>query len=294
MLNRRRNRSRRAEEAFVMSGRARIARPRRCGIAAALLIATPWLAGCGAPRSLAPRVAFTREHAEQHYGDCASAAGCTRIRLRWPGITSAPTEAAKESLSTFIRQTLLRPYEGGTPLSSTDSVMGQFIEAYHASAAEFPEGGSIPWRFERRIEVLGDTLGVLSLATSESAFTGGVHPNSSVRFTNFDTRSGRVLRRDDLLSPQGRDSVDALGERAFRRVLRLPPGQDLGASGYMFEGGRFRLNENMAVTRNGLLFYFNDYEIGSHALGATELTLRWKDVKPYVRPDGPLGRPARP
>lgn len=275
-----------------MRGRAGIARSRRRDVALAVAVLFA-LAGCGAPRSSPTRVAYARDHAQQHFGDCRAPSGCTQIELRWPEITAAPTEAARESLTRFIRSVLLQPYEGGTPLSSTDSVMAQFIEAYRTSVTDFPEGGGIPWRFQRRIEVLGDTLGVLSLAVNESAFTGGAHPNSTVRFTNFDTQTGRVLRRDDLLRPGTRETLDSLGERAFRRVRRLRPEEDLVAAGYWFKGGRFHLNDNMAVTPSGLLFCFNDYEVGPHVLGATELTLLWKNVKPLIRPGGRLGARVR-
>lgn len=253
-----------------------------------LLLALHGLAaGCGkgAPP---PRVSFVRHQAEDTFGDCLDEPGCTRITLHWIELTAAPTDAARDSITRFARDVLLRPYEGGEPLGSVDSVMSEFIAAWRTSAAQFPEG-AIPWRYERRIEVLGDTLGVLSLAVSEIGFTGGAHPANEVRFVMFDTHTGRKLRLADLMRDGTRDSLAAIGERAFRRVRKLPDDRPINDAGFWFEGGEFRLTDNVAVTRDGLLFYFNDYEVGPHALGSTQFVLPWQDVRPLVQPDGPLG-----
>lgn len=250
-------------------------------------------AGCGRPAA-PTRVGYVRHHSTKTYGDCTAGLDrCTRISLRWAMATRAPTEAARESVNAFVRATLFQPYDGGVPLANEDTVMIGFIEAYRTFAATAPGGYAHPWWFERRIEPLGDTLGVTSLAVSERSFLGGAHPNGFTRFTNLDVETGRTLRFADLLMEGARAALDALGERAFRRVRKLAPDADLAAEGYWFEAGRFRLNDNLAVTPTGILFFFNDYEIAPHALGATQISLRWDEVAPYVRADGPLGRHGR-
>ncbi len=253
-----------------------------------------FIAGCGG--SVPPpseRVRYVTHRAEKSFGDCAGGgARCTRIKLRWPEVLDAPGPAVKESLAAFIRDALLQPYDEGTLLPNPDSVMARFIGAYRSFVAESLSIPTVPWKFERTIAVLGDTLGVASLAVREWSFLGGAHPNSTTRFTNFDVESGRVLRRSDLLREDARDQLDSLGERVFRRVRRLRPDTDLSAAGFWFKGGRFQLNDNMAVTRTGLRFFFNEYEIGPHALGATELSLPWADVQNFVRRDRPLQRRA--
>lgn len=264
-------------------------RNRACTAALAAFVLAVVSAGCGPAAAPPQRVTYTIQHATQSFGDCRSADSCTKITLRWPEIATAPTDVAKDSIARFVRETITQPYEGGEPLASVDSVMAQFLEAYRSTASEFPEGGMIAWKFDRSIEVLGDTLGVLSLAVHESSFTGGAHPNDITRFFTLDTQTGRVLHQNDLLRDRVTARLDSLGEQAFRRVRGMPANQTLTDAGFWFEGGRFHLTENMAVTTDGLLFFFNDYEVGPHALGATELLLPWRDVKPLIKPDGPLG-----
>ena len=294
MPGRTRPTARRTEMAAGHAGAARLPGHRRAVAARACLIlaGAGLVAGCGVGRAPArPPIRYVRQSAEKTYGDCAAGNDrCTRIMLRWPLIAVAPIPAAAESIGAFIRSTLLQPYDGGAPLANEDSVMAGFIEAYRAFAAGSWGGPSIPWWFERRIEALGETLGVASLAITERGFLGGAHPNSTTRFANFDVERGRLLRRSDLLREAARARLDTLGERAFRRVRRIPHQMDLNAAGFWFKDGRFRLNDNVAVTPTGLLFFFNAYEIGPYALGATEVSLPWAEVRDLVRPEGPLAR----
>lgn len=268
------------------------------GVALGVTILGVALAGCGgreAPRPPEPaRLRYVAEHGQKTYGNCTGRDDCTRIKLRWPIFTTAPGSQAVDSLNQFVRVTLLRPYDGGAILPSEDSVMVGFIDAYLAFARSVPGGPTGAWQFERRIEVMGDTLGVASLAVTEEGFLGGAHPNSTTRFASFDQTSGRRLRRWDLFREGARDSLDAAGERAFRRVRKLAHDADLGAAGFWFEGGRFRLNDNIAVTATGLLCFFNSYEVAPYALGATSISMPWAEVMPLARPDGPLAGSRQP
>ena len=253
------------------------------------------VSGCGTAQPRLERIRYVTHRAEKSYGDCGGGgADCTRIKLRWPEVLDAPTSAVKESLAAFIRASLLQPYDGGAALPSTDSVMSRFVGAYRAFVAESLSIPTVPWKYERTIALLGDTLGVASVAVTEWSFLGGAHPNATTRLWNFDMATGRSLRPSDLLLGTARARLDSLGEQAFRRVRKLPSDADLSAAGFMFKTGRFQLNDNMAVTRSGLLFFFNEYEIGPHALGATEIALPWDDVRDYVRVERPLGSRAGP
>ena len=261
--------------------------------AVAMVAAIAMLSGCG--RTAAPpapdRVRYLRHNATRTFGDCAGGTDrCTRITLRWPTVSLAPTAAGRESISAFIRSTLFRSHDGRDALADEDTVMARFIETYRAFSSRAWETPPAPWRFERRIEPLGDTLGVTCLAVTEQLVLGGDPAVSTTRFTNIDVASGRLLWRADLLRESARDSLDMIGERAFRRVRRFGPDTDLAAAGFRFAGGRFRLNDNVGVTTTGLLFFFNENEIGPRSLGATQLSLPWDEVMAFVRLDGPLGR----
>ncbi len=268
-------------------------------IPSVLLALTLGVPGCGrqapsatpgAPPSHA--VFAMREASRSWSSDTTRAREEVKVSFAWPEFSAAPSTAALDSLNSFVRETMVAPSTRGTASRSIDSLMTQFIDDFRAYRKDFPEaeGG---WYLKRRVEVVGDTLGVVSLAVTEESYGGGAHPNAMTRYVTYDARRAARLGLGDLVALGPRDSLERLGEAEFRRVRQLARDADLAEAGFYFKDDRFHLNENFAVTPRGLLFYFNDYEIGPHALGPTEIVLGWSAVGRLLRPDGPLGAMAR-
>ncbi|MBI3037952.1 DUF3298 domain-containing protein [bacterium] len=59
-------------------------------------------------------------------------------------------------------------------------------------------------------------------------------------------------------------------------------------SGFTFPKNEFALNENFLVSKDGLLFFFNSYEIAPYALGPTQILLPWRYIKTLVKLKGPV------
>ena len=72
----------------------------------------------------------------------------------------------------------------------------------------------------------------------------------------------------------------------FRKQEGLSPTQSL--ENYFFENQKFSLNTNFLITKKGLLFYYNSYEIRSYAEGPMELLVPYTaisgllKINPYI------------
>jgi len=113
---------------------------------------------------------------------------------------------------------------------------------------------------------------------------GGAHPNYGIQVLNVDLNTGQAITLDDILSPGYLPSFKALAKRKFIAQN--------GNDTWWFSMGEqpFELSEVFSITRKGLTFHYQPYEMGPYAAGAPELVLstadiaKWLKDNPYLKP----------
>ena len=71
-------------------------------------------------------------------------------------------------------------------------------------------------------------------------------------------------------------------KKKFRKKFNIPEKEALNNSGFMFEEEKFQLPQTFFFTEEGLLLYYNVYEIASYADGPKQLLLPYEEVAPYL------------
>jgi hypothetical protein len=236
-----------------------------------------FLAGCAAPTPTpAPPISADRWKTrtfERTVGNCdAPRPDCAAVVLRYPVSTATPPDPLDEAVSWFVEDQLLAPVVTEIRATDLESLAAQFVYEYEQVKRELTDYRS-RWFLKREVSVVHVSSKVVSLCFSEVIYTGGAHPNSRRRYQSFDAATGRPITMDDLFVPGARRRLDTVAAALFRQVQDIPPEATLTEAGFWFTDGRFALNDNFAVTGEGLLFYFNPYEIASYARGPTELLL---------------------
>lgn len=256
---------------------------------AALLIAAVLIITCGAKKDLEQNipVQYEMRQIEDSYGNCEdSNTGCAHILIRYPAIIQAPTKAAEDSLNDFVKSFIMQS-------SETDDVQGyqglvsNFLNEYENLKAERPSY-NIHWYDRKYVSIINDTFDILVLDYTEDIYTGGAHPDAVTYYANL-THYGKRLELTDLLKDGYWPILNNIADSIFRAMNGIPKKRTLLNSGYWFENGEFRLNENFYITPKGLEFYFNTNEIGPYSKGVTEIFIPYAAIKNYIRKDGPLG-----
>lgn len=214
----------------------------------------------------------------------------SRVTFDWPRFTGGAPHVA-DSLTQAVEGFLFAGWGGERLFANDDSLARTFFDEQASVRRE--TGMSSAWFLERSVDVVGDTLGTLSLALAEFSYLGGAHPNSVVRLQIRDRRDGRRLSFADLFRENARDSLSAVCEPYFRTERELAFDALLDTAGFSFEGGRFRVNDNLALTGEGVRFRFDPYEIAPYALGPTEFVVPYAAVRSFARADGALARTGR-
>jgi hypothetical protein len=228
-----------------------------------------------------------REFCKQ-YGDCSTRnEDCVSVVIHYPEFGPGTASAALVAIDSEIKRHLLAPVYEDTEPGSYDELADSFIDAYMKVQEDFPDY-KLGWTLDRAASVTYARSAVLCIAFTEVSFTGGAHPNSRKTYVNFDVSKGRESGLSDILVEGYEAELTRVAEEKFREVRGIGEDESLEEAGFWFEGGIFGLNDNFGISADGLVFYFNDYEIGPHAMGPTELTIPYERISTLIREDGIL------
>lgn len=157
--------------------------------------------------------------------------------------------------------------------------MASFGAGYRELKERYPDE-TVGW--EARIEglVRYESPSILSISLDGYIFTGGAHGYSGRKFLNFDVEEARELGNKELFSDTA--AFRQLAEHEFRMAWDIPAGEGINSTGFMFEESRFHLPENIGFTPEGLLLFYNPYEVASYAEGPIELVIAYEKAAPYL------------
>ena len=138
------------------------------------------------------------------------------------------------------------------------------------------------WELTTTADTAFSNASVITFRLNTYAYTGGAHPNSNQSLYTFDRSTGRELSLTDMVA----DTAALVGivEKAFRKQQQLAPTDNLEEQGYFLHDGQFFLPTNVALGRQGMIFYYNPYEIAAYAVGPIEV------IVPYEKLNGILIR----
>ncbi len=120
--------------------------------------------------------------------------------------------------------------------------------------------------FDHTTTLRCNTAGLLTLATTHYAYTGGAHGNYYTTLQTFVTDSVRLLTYEDVFLPD---------QEAVLSQLLTEKAEHLGIS---YDTETVPTTKNFAFTQAGLLFNYPPYEIASYAAGEIEIILPYAEV----------------
>lgn len=221
---------------------------------------------------------------ERSFGLCAEPpSDCARVTLTYPVSTGDAKTPADEAVDWFVGKYLLAPVVSEIRPPDMETLAAEFVNEYDQVKRDLKDYKNY-WYLHRTVSVLRVDARTVSLRFSEDIYTGGAHPNAFRRYQSFDAESGSPLTLEDLVLPGAGGKLETVAAGIFREMYDIAPGVSMTEAGFWFENGRFRLNDNFALTAEGLVFYYNLYEIASYARGPTELRIPFSALQGILQP----------
>lgn len=150
--------------------------------------------------------------------------------------------------------------------------INKFDSEYKRFKEEFEESAMV-WDASFDGEVTYQSSELISIAINSYVNSGGAHGNSNVTFFNFDS-SGKVLNFNDLFTNEKELAV---------KIKSYFNEETEGNNINYFFGESFHLPANIGFNDEGVIFFYNVYEIASYADGVTEFTIPFEEIESYLK-----------
>jgi hypothetical protein len=237
-----------------------------------------------------PKLVYKYAEHNFQYGQCdTSSSECVDIKIKTLEISGGLPATVQDSVKKAVNNFMLAPTVGESKYSSFEQLRDSLIDNYKKTRLEIPDM-PLSYGLERSIKVETDTLGIFAMEFFEYTFFGGAHPNTVTVYENINLVDGRKIKISDLFNPGFEEKLNVIAEKSFRKVREIKPDENLEEAGYWFENGKFKLNNNFIITKEGLKFLFNPYEVAAYYLGATEFLIEYSQLKEIIKKGSALER----
>lgn len=207
--------------------------------------------------------------------------GC-EASFEYVEMVSGPAEARERINAAILAAVVARPNDDLN--LAPEGFADHFISDCKETPVEERHFGK-DWFISKSVKVLRTTPPVVSLELSEESYYGGAHPNGGLIHMNFDALTGEPIKLASIVKDGWMPALTATAEVYFRKAREIGPTANLKDAGFWFQDGRFKLNDNFALTENGLRFEYNVYEIAPRSMGDTSIEIPLIEIRALLRPE---------
>ena len=226
-------------------------------------------------------ISYELKRISKEFGDCDTDGGkCTSTEATY--VIFKPVEQANFKAVNITIENTIRG-TAPTVAASLDSFLAEAKAFYN----EFPD---VPGGYASELEqvVILNTPTILTVEEFSYAYTGGAHGNYGTGFYNFDVKTGNLITINDLLQEGFELPLRTIAEPIFRAKYLEEGMSKYSEAGFYFEEDVFTLTDNFAITKEGLKFVYNPYEVAPYAMGQQEILIPYKNLADLVKKDGLL------
>lgn len=162
---------------------------------------------------------------------------------------------------------------------AVEQVSESFLSSFNEYAEDELHSGNKEfhaWFKDQQARVVLNTGRFLTVANALTDYTGGAHGMEVELWFNYDIANKKRLALTDLVQDTTR--LKEIAEKHFRKKENLKETDSFG-SGYFFDNNQFTLADNYGLTKEGLLFHYNIYEIKAYSEGSTTIIVPYKELK---------------
>lgn len=176
------------------------------------------------------------------------------------------------------------------PAILLDSMKELYFRNYRKSNADIYQEGaaSFDWQKIKEVRVLHNEKEILSLEFHDYGYTGGAHGLSISSFQVFDLKDGHKIGLDEIFRADFRNDLRDIINSVARKKYHLERNTPMTEAGFFVQ--YIDPTGNFYITKDGIGFYYNQYEIAPFALGPIEIFVNYNDLLRILNAQSPVYR----
>ncbi len=203
---------------------------------------------------------------------------CAKIVVEYPVLDESETDSALGEIQKKIDELVAQPVITEEKFDSFEQTAKHFIAEYQNFVREFPDTKQ-SWEVKRTTKIVFNRIPILSFQHEDFSYTGGAHPNTMIKYYNFKTTTGELLKLDQIINAEKLPDLLTLAESEFRKSAQIDKNKSLEEAGFWFDNNQFYLPDNYLITKEGLKFLFNSYEVAPYSMGQIEFEIPYDKLK---------------
>jgi hypothetical protein len=210
--------------------------------------------------------------------DCVHDSVCASISLVLPQLSGGSNPAAVAAINDSLRILALSGLEINPKLALQPGFDSSMLDLFNGLKEHIKM--SPDWSGGYTREVTGKNLWqspqFVSFETNATSFTGGAHGSYATVLGTYDLSSGKSVEL--LAVVKDTAALVPMLEAGFVEAKKDGT-QEVKLSDLLFEEfKRLPVTTNFCILKEGILFFYNPYEVASWAVGSTPITLTWEQL----------------
>lgn len=157
-----------------------------------------------------------------------------------------------------------------------DELFANFIKQYENFINDNPDY-TLGWEVDIKGTVDFMNSDIVNIKLDSYTIMGGAHGNPFKRSLLFNPNDGKELSIKDIVKDTLQ--LSQIAEKKFRDKFNISADKNINSTGLMFLNDKFSLPQSIFITKEGLLLYYNAYEIAAYAEGTKELLIPYQEIK---------------
>jgi hypothetical protein len=222
---------------------------------------------------------YTYKTIKERADDCGDKqdSACTVVKIDYPVFEG------QDTLNSIVSDKLINLFGADEPGIEFKEYVEHFLSSYTAFKKR-DKRSKLFFTMNSHAKVLRQDSNLTTLEISGYTFRGGAHGSSITTFVNWNTKTQKRVKLNELFTANYKEKLTAIADTIFRKEEKLTDTASL-TDDYFFKDNKFALNNNFSITPLGLKFLYNQYEIKPYAAGQTTLFIPYAKIKSILKPN---------